>query len=144
MVDRITPEVRSSVMRRIRGTDTKPERLVRSLLHRLGYRFRLHGAKLPGRPDIVFARRRKVVFVHGCFWHAHEGCPRAYRPKSRIEFWDAKLSRNRERDAAVAAALEAAGWELHVVWECETARTETLALALIEFLGPARCQGGSG
>lgn len=94
--------------------------VVRKTAHRLGYRFRLHRRDLPGSPDLVFAARKKIVFVHGCFWHSHEGCKLAYRPKSNIEFWDRKLRKNRERDVRVKRELVFMGWDVLVIWECET------------------------
>lgn len=113
-------------MSRIRGSDTKPEVRVRSLLHRLGYRFRLHVRNLPGRPDIVLPKHRTVIFVHGCFWHRHEGCRYAYTPKSRVEFWQAKFDENVARDQRQRRELEALGWAVAVVWECETQAEEQL------------------
>ena len=104
----------------IRGRDTKPELTVRRYLHARGLRFRLHVRELPGRPDIVLPRYRSVVFVHGCFWHRHPGCRFAYQPKSRREFWEAKLDGNAERDARHQLMLEAARWRVLTVWECET------------------------
>lgn len=106
-------------MSRIRGKDTRPEIAVRSLLHRMGLRFRLHRRDLPGSPDIVLPGRRTVVFVHGCFWHRHEGCSGASVPKTRIEFWEAKFARNVERDARNRRDLKRLGWRSVVVWECE-------------------------
>ena len=106
-------------MSRIRGKDTTPELLVRSALHRMGYRFRLHKKDLPGRPDIVLSRFRTVVFVHGCFWHRHPGCAQAYTPKSRLGFWKSKFHQNVRRDATVTAELQSLGWNVVVVWECE-------------------------
>lgn len=106
-------------MSRIRGRDTKPELLVRSLLHRLGYRFRLHRRDLPGTPDIVLPKYQTVIFVHGCFWHRHPDCRYAYTPKSRVEFWKEKFAANVGRDARTRRALEQAGWQVLVVWECE-------------------------
>jgi DNA mismatch endonuclease, patch repair protein len=109
---------RSAVMARVRATNTAPERRVRSLLHRLGYRFRLHAADLPGKPDIILRPRRAAIFVHGCFWHGHD-CPRGARvPKTNAAYWKAKIARNRARDAAAVAALEVAGWRCLTVWEC--------------------------
>lgn len=135
---------RSALTARIGGKDTTPELAVRRLLHRLGYRFRLHAKDLPGRPDIVFRGRRKAVFIHGCFWHRHEGCPRATTPKTRRDFWDAKFAANVERDARKEAQLVAAGWSVLVVWECETRDLETLQPRLIEFLGqPGPASGGA-
>lgn len=122
-------------MARIRGKDTKPELSVRRLLHGLGYRYRLHRRSLPGTPDLVFPRRRKVVLVHGCFWHWHEACRHAARlPKTRSTFWAAKLARNRARDAENARDLAELGWEAHVVWECEVKDREALAARLRAFL----------
>lgn len=118
-MDRLTRQHRSWNMSRIRGKDTTPEILVRSALHRMGFRFRLHKRDLPGRPDIVLARYRTAVFVHGCFWHRHPGCTKAYTPKSRIRFWKSKFDQNVKRDAAVRDQLEHLGWKVVVVWECE-------------------------
>lgn len=119
MVDILTKEKRSALMSRIRGRDTKPELAVRSLLHHLGYRFRLHVRELPGRPDIVLPRYRTVVLVHGCFWHRHQGCRFCYVPKTRPEFWRAKFERNVDRDRLVQRELKKIGWRVIVVWECE-------------------------
>lgn len=120
MADRLTPEHRSWNMSQIRATDTKPERIVRSVLHRLGFRFRLHRNDLPGKPDIVLPKHNTVVFVHGCFWHRHPGCRLAYTPKSRQTFWREKFERNCQRDQRVRAQLRALGWRAIIVWECET------------------------
>ncbi|MBI3411734.1 MAG: DNA mismatch endonuclease Vsr [Planctomycetes bacterium] len=113
-------------MARIRGRDTSPERAVRSLLHRLGLRFRLGGCGLPGRPDVVLRRWRTVILVHGCFWHCHT-CRRAHRPKSRLQYWKTKLARNCKRDRSTYRMLRRMGWRVVVVWECETISTEKLA-----------------
>ena len=121
-------------MSRIRAKDTRPERLVRSLLHSLGYRFRLNRKDLPGRPDIVLPKYRTAIYVHGCFWHRHEGCSLAYTPKSNLEFWSKKFTRNEERDAEVAAALKETGWKQVVVWECETRDEAALARRLKKSL----------
>ncbi len=118
-MDRLTPEHRSWNMSRIRSSNTKPERMVRSLLHRMGYRFRLNRKDLPGTPDIVLPRHKAVVLVHGCYWHRHPGCRYAYTPKSRVEFWQAKFDANVERDKRVEAELVALGWRVFTVWECE-------------------------
>lgn len=121
--DLVDPPVdprRSAIMRNVRGKDTSPEMIVRSALHRAGYRYRLHVKALPGRPDIVFAGRKVAVFVHGCFWHRHAGCRAASSPSTRTEFWNAKFERNVERDARNMSALSDAGWRTYVVWECET------------------------
>lgn len=136
MTDTLSAEQRSALMARIRGRDTKPELTVRRLLHALGYRFRIQARGLPGRPDVALTRRRKAVFVHGCFWHQHEGCRAAQVPKTRVDFWTEKFARNRRRDAAALEALEALGWSALVVWECELRRPQDLALRLQGFLGP--------
>lgn len=120
MTDIYGPEKRSKIMARVLATGTKPEILVRKVAHGLGYRFRLHKANLAGRPDLVFPRHRKVIFVHGCFWHGHENCKKAKRPQTNRAFWDQKLSRNVERDQQNVATLEEAGWAILTVWECET------------------------
>jgi DNA mismatch endonuclease, patch repair protein len=110
---------RSEVMSRVRGKDTGPEMTVRRALWAAGLRYRLHDERLPGRPDIVLSSKRIVLLVHGCFWHGHEGCPRHRIPKSRVEWWTAKINRNKERDAQVRAELTAGGWSVLVIWECE-------------------------
>lgn len=142
MTDRLTAIERSRNMRRIRSRDSAPEMTVRRLLHRMGYRYRLHGKTLPGRPDIVFSTRRQVIFVHGCFWHRHAGCRFAYMPKSRADFWSDKFARNVTRDAHVTKSLLAGGWDVLVVWECETKDAKLLAIRLIAFLGD-RCEENS-
>ncbi len=121
-------------MSAIRGRDTKPEMMVRSLVHRMGYRFRLHRRNLPGKPDLVFPGRRKVIFVHGCFWHQHPGCRYATRPATRTEFWAEKLDGNRERDQRVRRRLEAQGWDVLVIWECDTQKPDGLPDVLKAFL----------
>lgn len=118
MVDVMSAKERSLLMSRIRGKNTSPEMTVRRLLWSAGFRYRLHAKGLPGKPDIVFARRRAAIFVHGCFWHRHEGCTLFRLPKTRSSFWDDKLQRNRERDASAIAALVAGGWRVAVAWEC--------------------------
>jgi len=121
----------------VHNKDTGPELRVRRTAHGLGYRYRLHGKNLPGRPDLVFAARRKVIFVHGCFWHRHPGCARARFPKSpeRAEFWREKLLNNAKRDGRNQRALHRLGWRVLIVWECETERPETLRRTLVHFLG---------
>ncbi|MFO0406766.1 MAG: very short patch repair endonuclease [Labrys sp. (in: a-proteobacteria)] len=119
MADSLTRERRSWNMSRIRGTNTGPEKQLRSLLHRAGYRFRIHARRLPGSPDIVLPRYRTAVFVHGCFWHRHPGCRNATTPGSRSDFWTAKFEGTVARDKTKAAQLEAAGWQVITVWECE-------------------------
>ena len=110
---------RSENMSRIRSRNTKPEVKVRSLLHRAGYRFRLHRRDLPGSPDIVLPKYRTAIFVHGCFWHSHPGCKRATIPATNSEFWSAKIAKNQMRDAAAAAALDKAGWRVLILWQCQ-------------------------
>ena len=114
-------------MARVRSTNTAPELAVRRALHAAGLRFRLHASALPGRPDIVLAGRRAVVFVHGCYWHSHPGCSRARIPSSRQDYWIPKLARNVARDGAAQAALRDLGWRVHVVWECEIGQPDRLA-----------------
>ena len=135
------PDVADAVRRTMRankGKNTKPELALRSLLHRAGYRFRIHGRDLPGTPDLVFTARRKVVFVHGCFWHAHPGCRYATVPKMRADYWIPKLERTRERDAKHAIRLREMGWVDAVVWECELKNSMSVLERLSAFLGPAR------
>lgn len=126
LVDRLTPERRSWLMSRVRGKDTWPEMRVRRAAHALGLRFRLHRKDLPGRPDLVFPKHRVALFVHGCFWHRHPGCAKASTPKSRTDFWQDKFDMNVARDARVVAELEALGWRVVTVWECDTKDEETL------------------
>ena len=138
-MDTLTQEQRSALMARIRGVDTKPELFVRRALHGQGYRFRLHGRGLPGKPDIVFKKRKRAVFVHGCFWHRH-GCKRTTHPKSRQDYWQDKFAKNVARDRRNAALLADDGWDVFVAWECEVDSDETLLQRLMEFLGPPRVQ----
>ena len=123
-------------MQQVKGKDTKPELTVRSLLHRMGYRFRLHRTDLPGTPDLVFPARRVALFVHGCFWHGH-GCSIGRLPKSRLDYWAPKIDANRARDARKQATLAAAGWRVAVVWQCELADRDGLAARLRGVLDPA-------
>ena len=125
---------RSAVMARVRSKDTKPEKIVRSLLHRLGFRFRLHRADLPGTPDIVMPGRGIVVFVHGCFWHQHARCASANRPASNRVYWNNKLDRNRTRDAANKRALRRLGWKVVVVWECQIKNIDRLSGQLLRLI----------
>lgn len=130
----MTSPERSRIMRAVKGKNTAPERMVRSLLHRAGYRFRLHRRDLPGNPDLVFPGRRKVVFVHGCFWHGHD-CKRGARePKSNIDYWRSKIARNRARDRKAAEELAAAGWRMLTVWECQLKEPDSLRERLTGFL----------
>ncbi len=134
-MDIIDKEARSRLMGRIRGKDTKPEMLVRRLAHRLGFRFRLHRRDLPGSPDLVFPGRRKVVFVHGCYWHRHPGCRLAYQPKSNEDFWNAKFAANVARDQQALADLSKQGWDTLVIWECEAKDSDLVAFRLSAHLG---------
>ena len=134
MIDTVDPERRSEIMGRVRNKDTKPEMIVRRITHRLGYRYRLHCDKLPGRPDLVFPARKKVIFVHGCYWHRHEGCDQTRTPKSRVRFWIKKFDSNVARDRVNRGKLALLGWEVLVVWECETENTEAVAEKVVKFL----------
>ncbi len=117
---------RSEVMSHVRSKNTRLELRVRSVLHRMGFRFRIHQARLPGHPDIVLVRHRKVIFVHGCFWHQHPRCPRSKLPETNADWWEKKLLRNVERDREALCALRALGWSGHVIWECRITRPESL------------------
>ena len=134
MVDRLTSEQRSEVMRRVRQKNTGPEMVLRQVLHALGYRFRLHRRDLPGTPDVVLPRYRVAIFVHGCFWHRHVGCKLATVPSSNCEYWVAKFRANVTRDADKEAALTKAGWRVLTVWECETRDPSLLSLRLRRLL----------
>ncbi|MFO7904035.1 MAG: very short patch repair endonuclease [Planctomycetota bacterium] len=133
-MDSLTSTQRSERMSRVKAKDTKPELRVRRLVHGLGYRYRLHKRKLPGCPDLVFASRRKVIFVHGCFWHRHPGCRNTRLPKSKLDFWKPKLEANRERDLRNQRLLRQLGWTYLVVWECETGDVDRLAKKIVKFL----------
>ena len=141
-MDTLSPADRSALMARIRGKDTKPELAVRRALHALGYRYRIHGRGLPGKPDLVFAKRRTAIFIHGCFWHRHD-CKKASTPKSRQDYWTAKFAANVERDRRHAEALAADGWRVFVAWECEIEKDATLLKRLVRFLGPPRVEAGT-
>lgn len=136
MPDKFNNEIRSYIMSRVGQFNTKPEKKVRSLLHHLGYRFRLHQKNLPGKPDIVLPKYRKVIFVHGCFWHLHRGCHRSSIPASNHEFWTNKLTRNKARDKRNIANIRALGWEVLIVWECEIKKLDVLEKKLTTFLKP--------
>lgn len=138
MADFLTPAQRSAHMSRIRSKDTKPELRVRRLLHSAGYRFRTHLAEVPGRPDVAFTAKRKLIQVNGCFWHDHQGCPGSRNPKSNSEYWTRKLARNRERDHRHLDEAHALGWEVMVVWECELNDDAALKSRLADFLGHPR------
>ena len=135
MADTISPESRSRIMARVKSKGTKPEMQVRRLLHRLGYRYRLHRADLPGRPDLVFPARRKVVFVNGCFWHRHDDCPRVRLPATNRDYWVTKLERNHDRDIRNVTLLQEQGWESLTVWECELKDLTAATECLVTFLG---------
>lgn len=134
MPDRLSPEARSAHMRRIRKVDTKPELVVRRTAHRLGYRFRLHRRDLPGTPDLVFPRLRKIIFVHGCFWHQHDCRLGSKRPSTNPEYWLPKLARNVERDRHARKRLADEGWSVLVIWECETKAPDRLERLIKGFL----------
>lgn len=130
MADRISSEARSANMRRVKGRDTKPEVRVRRLLHRLGYRFRLHRRDLPGTPDLYLPKHRLVIFVNGCFWHGHDGCKRAKLPETRRDFWQTKINLNKRRDAASSTELARIGIEVVTLWECELGDDRTIIEAV--------------
>jgi DNA mismatch endonuclease, patch repair protein len=134
MVDNRTVDSRSALMARVRQKNTSPEMIVRRLLHRMGYRFRLHQKDLPGRPDIVLPRHKKVIFVHGCFWHRHD-CKKATMPKTNQEFWKNKFQTNIDRDTKVLRSIKERGWETLIIWECEARDGDQLELRLLKFLG---------
>lgn len=134
-MDTLTSEERSRRMAMVRGKDTKPELVVRRMIHGLGYRYRLHVSGLPGRPDLVFGSRKKVIFVHGCFWHRHAGCYRTRTPKSRVDFWQAKFQENVARDRRNKVWLTRQGWKYLIVWECETENSERVKKKVVKFLG---------
>jgi len=134
MVDVFSQGKRSWIMGRVKGRDTKPEMLVRSLVHHMGFRFRVHRRDLPGNPDVVLPRHRKVILIHGCFWHGHPGCPRSKRPTTNQTFWDRKLDGNLERDKRFLEELLRLGWKVLVIWQCETKTPDFLAMKLERFL----------
>lgn len=137
MADVFPREKRSAIMSRVRGRDTKPELLIRSFVHRMGYRFRLHRNDLPGNPDIVLPRYHKALFVHGCFWHGHKLCSRSKRPATNRSFWNQKLDQNIERDRRFQRELRRMGWKVLIVWECETRKSDKLSTKLRTFLRDA-------
>ncbi|MDQ6664709.1 MAG: very short patch repair endonuclease, partial [Acidobacteriota bacterium] len=126
-MDSLTPDERSEQMSRVRSKDTKPEMIVRRLVHRMGFRYRLHVRKLPGNPDLVFPCRGKIIFVHGCFWHRHATCKNTRWPKSKLDFWKPKLESNHRRDAMNQRALRKLGWKLLIVWECQLKNLDRIA-----------------
>jgi DNA mismatch endonuclease (patch repair protein) len=133
MADQFSSEERSAIMRRVRSVDTKPELQVRRMVHRLGFRFRLHAQSLPGKPDLVFRRRKQAVFVHGCYWHQHK-CDAAKRPATNRRYWNRKLDKNVQRDKRNLYLLRRQGWRVLTVWECELRNTERLERRLFRFL----------
>ena len=136
MADTLSKQERSLRMSLIRGKDTGPEMAVRKLVHGLGYRYRLHGSAVPGKPDLVFAARKKTIFVHGCFWHRHpdRACKLARMPKSRLDFWAPKFEKNRQRDERVANELAEQGWQALTIWECELDDMAAVAEQVRSFL----------
>lgn len=143
VTDTLSKAARSRNMANIRGKNTGPERTVRSLLHRAGYRFRLNVSTLPGKPDIVLPRHRAVVFVHGCFWHRHKGCKGATTPKSHRKFWTEKFTRNVANDKKHLRQLRRLGWRVCIVWECQLRRPEQVLIRLqkaIQIVSPQRTQ----
>ncbi len=136
MSDTMTPEERSARMSLVRNKDSKPEMRVRSVVHRLGYRFRLHNRKLPGKPDIVLPRHRKIIFVHGCYWHQHGVCRALAIPENNPDFWRKKFAENVQRDENIIRELTELGWQVLVVWECETKDAIALKEKLASFLHP--------
>lgn len=136
VADSLSKAERSERMSRVRGRDTKPEMVIRRLVHRMGFRYRLHDRRLPGAPDLVFKSRRKAIFIHGCFWHRHSdpSCKLARMPKSKLDFWKAKLEGNRQRDLRNQSDLDALGWRYLIVWECELGHKEQLENKLLAFL----------
>lgn len=141
MTDVFTRDKRSWLMSKIRGVDTSPEKLVRSFLHRRGFRFRLHDARLPGKPDIVLQRYRTIILVNGCFWHGHRACRKGrHLPESNFEFWERKITANIGRDKATKKLLRKMGWTVLTLWECQVRRPEALELLLKPLL---RCRGAT-
>ena len=141
MTDTMTPEQRHRCMAAIKGKDTKPEMIVRRYLHALGFRYGLHNRKLPGSPDLIFRSFKTVVFIHGCFWHGHDGCKYYRLPKSNVEFWQQKIERNRQRDEETTAKLIEKGWNVITVWECDLrdkSRRETTLSSLSNKLNDLR------
>jgi len=133
VTDHVSKEKRSEIMKRIRGKNTTPELIVRKLVYSLGYRYRLHGKNLPGKPDLVFSGRKKVIFVHGCFWHYHT-CKKGKPPKSNLDYWLPKLEENRRRDTYNQELITSIGWEFLVIWQCQIRDTDTLKKTIVAFL----------
>ena len=133
-MDTITPAQISANMQRIKGKDTSPEVAVRRLIRSLGFGYRLHGKGLPGKPDLIFKGRRKVIFIHGCFWHQHSGCKISHIPKSNLEYWIPKLQKTQIRDTKNRQELEASGWKVLTIWECEMEDINSLKIKILNFL----------
>lgn len=133
-MDNLSPEARSIQMSLVRSKDTKPEKLVRKIVFSLGYRYRLHSKDLPGKPDLVFAKKRKVIFVHGCFWHRHANCKLATTPATRQDYWLPKFQRTIGRDLETQKALREQGWEFLIIWECELKKPDELLRTIQSFL----------
>lgn len=133
-MDVFSREKRSQIMSRVSGKNTKPELIVRSMLHSMGYRFRLHRSDLPGKPDITLPKHKKIIFVHGCFWHGHKNCPRAKRPATNKKFWYEKLTKNIERDVLNIKNIKELGWDVLVIWTCEVKDMKQLKNRLCAFL----------
>lgn len=136
MTDTLTSYERSKRMSLVKSKDTKPELFLRGLVHRLGFRYRLHDKNLPGKPDLVFSSRKKIIFLHGCFWHRHQSqnCKLARLPKSKLDFWLPKLEQNRKRDIRIRKELEQIGWQVLVVWECQLNNCSIIASKITKFL----------
>ena len=132
-MDTRTPEQRRHIMQAVKSKNTKPELIVRQVLRGMGYRYRLHRKDIPGTPDIAFVSRRKAIFVHGCFWHSHD-CPKGRLPKSRLEYWQPKLEKNKQRDRTKEQHLRSMEWHVLVIWQCEIVDLEALALRLQDFV----------
>lgn len=132
-MDRVPAIIRSKIMGAVKTSDTRPELLIRKSLHRMGFRYALHRRDLPGTPDLVFPKKRKIVFVHGCFWHGH-GCSKGKPPKSRLSYWLPKIETNRKRDRKTARKLRRAGWSVMIVWQCETGDPEKIVGKIARFL----------
>lgn len=143
MADKLSPTQRSTNMSRVHNKNTKPELQVRRVLHRAGYRFRLHRRDLPGSPDIVLPRWKTAIFVHGCFWHGHEGCRRSKLPATRAEFWEAKIERNQDRDRAAKAGLTALGYRVVTLWECELRRESSILSSVNSVTGRDKVGGSA-
>ena len=140
-MDKFTKKKRSEIMSRVRSKDTSPEKKVRSLVHGMGFRYRLHDRNLPGSPDLVFVSRRKVIFVHGCFWHGHKKCKRAALPTSNRLFWEEKIGRNKNRDMRVQKDLCKLGWSVMVLWTCQLKDLDRIAKQIVRFLKPQQHNG---